>query len=186
MKIVKIWERCGVLNFQRYILSFTIGELFFLCPLLKNILCFITIENNGDFVDRKFKKFRKKTKFGLIESEVIPNLPGAYAKDIKDIVEVEKDSDCEDFTMCRIIGYRGNSRKFGYDVASVAKHFGLNKDSLARGIFRRSPELQEKSHWIFLNLNNRWGQISQTFCVTMPHGGYLILFLSKIFNSFKF
>ena len=143
MKIVKIWERCGVLNYQKYILSFTSEELFFLCPLLKNTLCFVTIENNGDFVDRKFKKFRKKTKFGLIESEVIPNLPGAYAKDIKDIVQVDKDSYCDDFTVCRIIGYRGNSREFGYYAASVAKHFCLNKDSLARGVFRRSPELIE-------------------------------------------
>lgn len=160
MKIVKIWEGCAALKSQNYILSFTSEELFFLCPLLKNILYFITIEGNDIFFERKFKNFKKKTKFGLIESQGVPisssvvddlldtTYPYAYAKDIRDIVQVEKDSDCEDFTWCRTIGYRGNSREFGYDVASIAKHFGLNKDSLARGIFRRSPELIEANEHI--------------------------------------
>ena len=161
MKIVKIWKRSGVLNYQNYILSFTSEELFFLCPLLKKVLHFITIENNGSFVDRKFKNFRKKTKFGVIESKWFPNSPCAFQKDIKDIVEVEKDSDCEGFTWCRIIGYGGNSfgykiigyggnsREFGYNAASIAKHFGLNKDSLARGKFRRSPDLIENNEYMF-------------------------------------
>ena len=148
MKIVKIWKRSGVLNYQNYILSFTSEELFFLCPLLKKALHFITIENNGSFVDRKFKNFRKKTKFGVIESKWFPNSPCAFQKDIKDIVQIGEVYDCGKIHDCRIGGYKGNTRDFGYDPASIAKHFGLNKDSLARGKFRRSSDLIENNEYM--------------------------------------
>jgi len=160
MKIVKIREKLGVLRLQHYILSFTSKELFLLCPLLKNLLHFIKWKGNKNFekfdysnftMDKNFEEFyysnfRKKTKHGVIESTGLPDTPYAYEVDIGTIIKIDP-LDNGGTHNCWIRGYDGLTRD-GYDPISISKHFGLNKESLARGKFRRSPALIEKNEYM--------------------------------------